>query len=45
MYQTHTFSNNLNDREIVASHLMFELRCKTTFYDIWRLFQTPIFQH
>ena len=23
LYQTHTFSNNLNDREMITSHLMF----------------------
>ena len=29
-YQTHTFSNNLNDREMIRSHLMIELQL---FYD------------
>ena len=31
MYQTHTSSNNLNDGEIMTSHLMFEIHYKTTF--------------
>ena len=30
-YQIHTFSNNLNDGEMIRSHLMFELHYKTTF--------------
>ena len=31
LYRTHTFINNLNDGEMITSHLMFELHYKTTF--------------
>ena len=31
LYQTHIFSNNLNDGEMIIFHLMFELHYKTIF--------------
>ena len=34
LYQTHTYINSLNDREIITSHLIFELHYKTTF--LWQ---------
>ena len=39
LYQTHTYSNNPNDGEMITSHLMFEQQYKTTF--LWYIFNVP----